>query len=358
MKLFNLNKKKILYTKFYITFLFLSFNYLNLINQSKIKKKIGVISLAHSNNIGNILLKYAIFIKLYQLGYDPYIVGMKYKNHNISLLEQYTKVRIINNNFSEIKENEFDILMVNSDQTWRKWDKYFYDIAFLKFAKYWNKPKLVYAASLGLDNWEFSKHDENIAIELLKNFTGISVREIGSVKLIKNHLGIKSEFVLDPTLLINKKYYLNLIKDFKNDVIIDNTFIFVYSVSSSNRLKKKLIKIGQKYKIYYINTKVENQIKKFIYGISNCKGVVTDSFHGTVFSIIFNKPFITFIDENRGKGRLNTLKDLFNLPNRFIEFNSSPNIELLEKPLIISKNVLKFNRRKSINFLKNNLKKY
>ena len=56
MKLFNLNKKKILYTKFYITFLFLSFNYLNLINQSKIKKKIGVISLAHSNNIGNILL--------------------------------------------------------------------------------------------------------------------------------------------------------------------------------------------------------------------------------------------------------------------------------------------------------------
>ena len=355
---FILNNKNYLYIKYFKMFLNLIFIFLIITFQNKYKKRIGVISLAHSRNIGNNLLKYAIFIKLSQLGYDPYIVGIRYRNHNISLLQQFTKIKIINNNFTEIKENEFDILMVNSDQTWRKWDNYFYDIAFLNFAKNWNKPKLVYAASLGLDNWEFTKDDENIAKYLLKNFTGISVREIGSVKLIKHHLGIKSVFVLDPTLLIDKKYYLNLIDDFKSDIIVDKSFIFVYSVSSSNRLKRKLIKISHKYKIYYINTKVKDQIKKFIYGISNCKGVITDSFHGTIFSIIFNKPFISFIDKNRGKERFNTLKDLFNLNNRIIEFNSSLNIELLETPLIINKRLLKFYKRKSICFLKNNLKKY
>ena len=358
MRNYKLNKKKLLFIKNIKIFFILTFNFIIIIFKLKYKKKIGVISLAHSHNIGNILLKYAIFIKLSQLDYDPYIVGIRKRKHNISLLQQYTKVKIINESFSEIKENEFDILMVNSDQTWRNWDNYFYDIAFLNFSKNWNIPKLVYGASLGLDYWEFTKEDENIAKYLLKNFTAISVREIGSVELIKNHLGIKPIFVLDPTLLIDKKYYLDLIKDFKNDDLVEKPFIFVYSVSSSNRLKKKLVNINPKYNIYYININVKDQIKKFIYGVYNCKGVITDSFHGTVFSIIFNKPFISFIDKNRGKERFNTLNSLFNFNNRIIEFNSSVNIELLETPLKINNYLLRYYKKQSINFLKKNLKKY
>ena len=60
--------------------------------------------------------------------------------------------------------------MVNSDQTWRKTKIYFYDVAFLNFAKNWNKPKIVYAASLGLSTWQLTKRDENIA----KNFIYLS----------------------------------------------------------------------------------------------------------------------------------------------------------------------------------------
>ena len=188
--------------------------------------------------------------------------------------------------------------MVNSDQTWRKWiieneDPFFYDIAFLKFSEKWNKPKFVYGASIGIDKWELNEKDEEIAKYLLKNFTGISVREKGSIKLIENHLGVKSELVLDPTLLINKKYYLDLIKNYKNDIIIDNNFILVYKISESisiinyiNNIKKK-----NNYKIYWINLNNTNIIQKFIYGINNCKGIITDSYHGTLFSIIFNKFF-------------------------------------------------------------------
>ena len=317
------------------------------------KKKIGIIGLEHSQNIGNTLLKYSISIKLTTLGFDPYIIGKKFKNHNISLLQKLTKLKIINKNFQEIKENDYDILMVNSDQTWRKWNNDFYDIAFLNFAKDWNKPKIIYGASLGLDTWQFNKRDEEIAKSLLKNFTGISVREKGSIKFIENHLHLKPIFVLDPTFLIDKKYYLKIIKNFENDKFKDKNFIFIYTVSNSDFLNNYINYIKEKYnrKIFRININTDNQIKKFIYGIYNCKAVITDSFHGTVFSIIFNKPFISFAYKKKGIERFNTLKEVFNLQNRIFYSNLKPDIRLLDIPLNINKTILEFIKRQSNNFL-------
>ena len=351
---FKINKNFIV-NEYLKLFFILLINIFILILKYRNKKKIGVISLAHSQNIGNILLKYAISTKLSQLGFEPYIIGRKIKRQDISLLQQTTKVRIINNSFAEIKEKEYDILMVNSDQTWRKWDKDYYDIAFLQFAYNWSVPKFVYAASLGFDTWNFTKEDENISKVLLKNFTGISVREIRSVKLIKDHLGIESQFVLDPTLLIDKKYYLYLIKNFKIDKIINQKYIFVYSVTNSKELKNYLRMISKKYKIYFVNTKVKNNIKKFIYGIYHCKAVITDSFHGTIFSIIFNKPFISFVYSYKGKERFNSLKYIFKFNNRIFDYKLKPDIEILEKPLNINKDVLLKLKKKSIYFLKRNL---
>ena len=56
-------------------------------------------------------------------------------------------------------------------------------------------------------------------------------------------------------------------------------------------------------KIFYLTIFENNHVEEFIYGISKCKGVVTDSYHGTIFSIIFNKPFISFINEFKEKSR-------------------------------------------------------
>ncbi len=80
--------------------------------------------------------------------------------------------------------------MVNSDQSWRNFDEHFYDYAFLKFAKNWKIKKFVYGASLGFDYWNLNSEDEIIARQLLKDFKGISVREKGSVKLVKKHFRI------------------------------------------------------------------------------------------------------------------------------------------------------------------------
>ena len=325
----------------------------------KIKyKKVGIIGLPHSQNIGNNLLKYAMYIKLTELGFKPYIIGQRYGNDNISFILNNVKVILINKSFNEINRNDYDILMVNSDQTWRKdSEHFFYDIGFLNFSKNWEIPKFVYGASLGFDYWDYTKKEEDTIKSLLKNFKGISVREKGSVKLIDTHLGIKPIFVLDPTLLINKKYYLNIIKNFKIDKIFDNNFIFVYTLTNSKELNIFIKNITEKYnnKIYIIDVNVANQIEKFIYGIYKSKADITDSFHGAIFSIIFNKPFISFVYEERGIERFNSLKEIFNLQDRIVSYNSSPDYNLIEKPLKINKNLINYLKKKSIRFLKSNL---
>ena len=126
------------------------------------KKRIGVIGLNHGLNIGNNLLKYAMHIKLTELGFKPYFIGTNYKHNDISFLKNFTNCRIIKNNFTEVSKKDYDILMVNSDQTWRKFDKHFYDIGFLKFSYNWRMPKFVYGASFGFNKWNINKKDEDV----------------------------------------------------------------------------------------------------------------------------------------------------------------------------------------------------
>ena len=234
------------------------------------------------------MLKYAIFVKLSQYGFEPDIIGTQIPNSNIYFLNKYVQIRIIKK-FLDINEKDYDILIVNSDQTWRKWNKDFYDIAFLRFAKNWNIKKFVYGASLGFNIWKFTKKDEIIAKNLLKNFTGISVREKGAIKLIEKNLGIRPTFVLDPTLLIDKKYYLQIFKNHKYNISKYDNYIFVYnlreSTSVSNFIKKVIREFN--YKIFSVKISDRENVEKFLYGIYNCKAAITNSYHGTLFSIIF-----------------------------------------------------------------------
>ena len=111
-----------------------------------------------------------------------------------------------------------------------------------------------------------------------------------------------------------------------------------------------------KYKYYWIRPTENNSIEKFIYGILHSKAIITDSFHGNIFSIIFNKPFITFFHKSSAKERFYSLKELFGLGNRFFELNEQPDIRLLETTLNINRTIMKLMKIKSINFLKKNLR--
>ena len=311
----------------------------------------------HNNNIGANLLKYAISTKLFELGYIPYIIGYKNRpNDDISFIIKNSNLRIVNN-FTEIKKNDYDILMVNSDQTWRKWPKFFYDIAFLCFAKNWKINKFIYGASLPYSKWKFNKTDENMAKNCLKNFKGISVREKGSIDQIQKHLEIKASFVLDPTFLIDKKYYLNIINNFTFKNLTNKNYIFIYLIFNDKKIKKFINTSSKKlnYTIFRVSKRHKDSVKKFIYGIYNSKAVITDSYHGTVFSIIFRKPFITFFTKQDLNLRFISLRETFNIEERFIENNRIADLNLLTTPLNIDENLMNSLKLKSIDYIKTTL---
>lgn len=338
-----------------LLYLFALLIILLLILQLNKVKRIGVIGLRHEINIGNNLLKYAIFVKLSELGFKPYIIGTLFNNYDISFLKKNTNCIIIKNSFNEIKEDQYDILMVNSDQTWRKFDEHFYDYGFLRFAENWKTPKFIYGASLGYNEWNFSNGETSIIKHLLQNFTGISVREKGAVDLINKHLQIKPLFVLDPTLLIDKQYYLNLISNYKRETNENYIFVYIFEneINTINFIKYASEQLS--YKIVNASLGEKDSIKNFIYGIVNCKAVITNSFHGTIFSIIFNKPFVSFIFKNSPKERLISLKNAFNIQNRIFEYNQFPDISLLKTPLNINYTLINLLKNQSIAYLKKNL---
>lgn len=359
-KIKNYDLKKLL---FKIICLIIMFQIYKSLNKKALKhtKRIGVINLFHLQNVGNILVKFALFKKLKELGLDPVIICQnRYENVNISFISRTTVLKHIDY-FSQLKESEYDYLIVNSDQTWAYFDKiFFFDIAFLRFAENWTIPKFIYAASIGTDIWFYSKEEDKLASRFLKNFTGISFREKGTVKLAENHLNLtyKPIFVLDPTFIIDKSYYLNEIKNYKKNFDFNEKYIFVYQLDKNNILEKTLNESSSKfnYKIYKLDLNEGDYIESFIFGMNMSQAVITDSFHGTAFSIIFNKPFISFVNRNRGKGRFDSLKEVFNLENRIIDINVfNPNINLLLEPLNINRTLFNELRNYSINYLKKSL---
>ena len=358
--------QKVIYSLVLILFYELLSKYIRLNSLNNLiykKKRIGVVSLGNSYNVGNILVKYSMFKKLEELGFNVTIItpGKFGKKELIFINNTFNRnLYLINNSFSdELKERDFDYLLVNSDQTWAySSSKYYYDIAFLKFAKNWFKvKKFVYATSIGRDRLHFKTISDNSTIkELTRNFTGISFREIGAVKLFKKYLGIKGVFLLDPTLLIDKQYYLNEIKEYKGNLKSKEKFIFVYQLDTNEIINRFIEDSSKKlnYKVFRFKFYRPDVIESFIFGIYNSQCIITDSFHGTIFSIIFNKPFISFINKDRGKGRFDSLKEVFNLNNRIIYHLNQSNIDinLLIKQPNINQTLLNHLRNISINYLK------
>lgn len=322
------------------------------------KKRIGIIGLKNHNNIGNNLVKFSMYTFLKECGLEPIVVGITDKNKKIYFLKKHLKLKEINNSFTELKENDYDILMVNSDQTWNSPRKYLLDQGFLRFAKNWKIPKFVYGASLGHDYWKYSKSFDKKAKLLIKDFNGISVREKSAIGLVKKHLGINPQFVLDPTLLIDKNYYLDLLKDYKNNFNLNNKYLCVYQLDQNDIIEKFIKKVAQKlnFKIYRINRK-KKYIEKFIFAFNISRAVITDSYHGTIFSIIFNKSFISYINKRRGSGRFISLRETFNLKERivFSKKKNEINMSLLVMPLNINHTLLSYLKNNSIKFLKNNI---
>lgn len=321
-------------------------------------------------HIRNIILKY-IFKKniLIRLKKDQQITDC----HVINFIKKHFPQQTINyhnNNYYKFDENNFDIVIVGSDQVWRK--QYVRNDLFHYFLDFTKSKKIAYAASFGLPEWQYTDLETKKIENLLKEFTSISVREKSAKDLITINLNLQSTQVIDPALLLNISEYKQLIdtnehinKNLKGD-------IFTYILDSNQQKRNCISEIEKKNKLSafsVLNEKYENYqfksnerimppIEEWLYGLSKAKYVITDSFHGCVFAILFNKPFLVFANKERGLARFTSLLELFSLEYRIIEDTQYFDFQILDMPInwdSVNATIEK-KRKEATNFLLNSLK--
>jgi polysaccharide pyruvyl transferase WcaK-like protein len=269
----------------------------------------------------------------------------------------------------KLKKYNFEAYIVGSDQVWRPRYSPGITTFFLSFVQnIENIKRIAYAASFGVDEWEFPSGLTTKCKKLIEKFDAVSVREKSGIKLCNNYLDVTAEFVLDPTLLLERKDYVTLIE--KNPMPTNENSLMVYVLDKTPFKKSVIEKVQQilgleinsvmaEKKFYYKDYKDIEQcvlppVEKWLRGFLDAEFIVTDSFHGTVLAIIFNKPFITIGNKGRGLARFYSILEVFNLQNRFVMEEDNINIESIITSLIDYdkvNNILDLERNRSFEFL-------
>lgn len=250
--------------------------------------------------------------------------------------------------------NDDYIWIFGSDQIWRNGltnDMKFYFGSFLNDAV----PRIAYAASFGVDYWQFSNAETKKIIPLLKKFKAISVREESAVRLLKER-GVNAQLVLDPTLLLQSDNYTGLETDISRQ-FANYKHVFLYCLDKHPLQDEMIVLVNEKKKMPVMNIMANLQIDSWISGLRTADYVVTDSFHGTVFSILFHKKFIVLANEQRGLTRLQSLLKMFGLENRLIMSFEDFDCEKLDAEIDYKSVdvILNQEREKSLTFLSESL---
>ncbi len=269
-------------------------------------------------------------------------------------------------NIEELKNNipKADIYCSGSDQIWGRIGTVNYDEAyFLDFVE--NKKCIAYASSFG--KTELSKDLENNLPNLLKKYIHILVRE-KSAKDILQKRGIQNvKQVLDPTFLLKKQEWDELAdkarkKEKRKYILVyqlhSNKEFDKYAKQFAKRKKIKLIRLS--YSLYYIIRSGKMLYlptpNEFLWYFKNAEYVLTDSFHATAFSIIFNKKFIDVLPSNKTGTRIESILNLFGIEDRILK--NYEDFETIDKIInydIVNKK-LEGERKKSIDLLNNAIK--
>ena len=316
-------------------------------------------------------IQYLFLGKDVSTSWNPFITENEYKR--ISRNTQYfidnniklTK-KVASSTLWEIENTyKFDAYVVGSDQVWLP---HYCPDSFLPFVHRNDVIKIVYAASCGENSFIEVDGLRQKCVRLSKEFQAFSCRELFLSEKAHKILGCKVDHVLDPTMLLKKEDYLSIIflKSSKEPIL------FSYILDMSKMKSLIVDKISLYFKLNIINGNVDRYYRKglglniedcifpsvdnWINGFNNAKFVVTDSFHGTVFSIIFNKQFIVIGNKKRGMDRFISLLNMFGLESRLVD-NYEEALKLVNYPIdycrvnaILEKEIIK-----SKDFLLNNL---
>ncbi len=244
----------------------------------------------------------------------------KFKKKYISLTRHISSVSKIN----RLNDYKFDAFVVGSDQVWRPTFSPGILTYFLDFLSKNNKVKKIsYAASFGVDNCnEFSENDKSEIKRLLAEFDFVSVREDSGVALCQKEFNVIAHHVIDPTLLLTSDDYRKLVESEKTPKHSGNLFGYILDKSDEKNSIIEKVEISKGLNSFNILPDNINStfppVEAWLRGFIDAEYIVTDSFHGVVFSLLFNKPFIAIANEGRGVARFTSLLKMFNLESRLI----------------------------------------
>lgn len=244
---------------------------------------------------------------------------------------------------SIVNERNYNGYVVGSDQCWRpSYSGGFLKELYLSFIEgKADVRRVAYAASFGTDKWEYTLEETSECSRLAKLFDLVTVREKSGLRLCKEYLGVDAIHVLDPTMLLDKEDYETLVEKENDPQSKGNLFHYILDPAEE---KKMLINsVAQKLHLepFSIMPKcqaenrtksdVKNRIEDCVFpsvtswlrGFMDAEMVIVDSFHGAVFSIIFNKPFWVMANAERGNARFESLLGMFGLEDRMVSPENS-----------------------------------
>lgn len=380
---------------------------------------VGIITLRLRENYGGLLQNYALQKVIDSFGFNA--VTVKYKNKRAPLYNRLAtnvflrailkyvlhrkidlyardlhKYNLDKHQYRFIRENikltdlifspakmedflkyNFGAFVVGSDQIWRGDMAPYLPTSFLDFIPDSSPIKrIAYAVSFGVDKFIPAYLPVESFRKLAKKFNAISVREDTGIKICAEVLGVKAEHTLDPTMLLEPSDYEKIIKsDLRRGYFTEpqRDYCLAYfldnrkSILSSNALAEigvEIFDILPKGNHNALRLNVENctrrPVSEWLYRIKHAKFVVTDSFHGVVFSILFNTPFAVVKNRRRGIPRISSLLKMFNLESRIVDvLNSAIITKTLNTPIdwTIVNETLNKRRISSKTFLRNALER-
>lgn len=332
--------------------------------------KIGVVTLYGMDNYGNRLQNHAVKTVLTLLRNDK-VKELNEINHLLFIkLCKMTKIHLkrmirfysFSNKGHDIeflcdyRDNKYNYIICGSDQIWNPTfaGRSFYFAAFAPQEK-----RIAYAASFGVSEIPEEKKEEYT--HYLSEMKAISVREEAGAKIVKELTGRDAEVLIDPTLMLYKEEWEKVSK--KPKFGVGKKYILTYFLGNVCEEQSQYIKNISTEKGYrIINLEGENPNKywystgpaEFIWLIEHCEVMFTDSFHGSVFSVLMDVPFIVF-DRNDKQAsmssRIDTLLSTLQLEDR--RFCNQSGDKIFEKNYAHIPAILEKERKKAIDYLKN-----
>ncbi len=232
--------------------------------------------------------------------------------------------------FDEIGMGEYDAFIVGSDQVWRP--KYFGKIedAFLAFTRDWPVKRIAYAASFGTEQLEYTYEQLESCSALLHKFDAVSVRESGAVALCDEWFDCeKVSHVLDPVMLLQADAYRKIASESSERPAKGKLLTYVLDRDMTKDFVIEKVKgwlscdvhdafVDERNGVIPVQNRIVPSMEQWLSCFIDAEFVVTDSFHGTLLSILFHKPFISLGNPKRGMSRLLSILEAFGLQDRLI----------------------------------------